>query len=131
MVMFMKDDCLFCKIIKKETPSFTLYEDDDLIVILDAFPDADGHTLIIPKKHCTDIYELDDELLLKVFTKAKEITHKLMKKLEKDAITYVINYGDAQVIKHFHLHIIPNYIKKEHNLSKEEVYKLLNEDNDE
>ncbi len=129
--MFMKDDCLFCKIIKKETPSFTLYEDDDLIVILDAFPDADGHTLIIPKKHCTDIYELDDELLLKVFTKAKEITHKLMKKLEKDAITYVINYGDAQVIKHFHLHIIPNYIKKEHNLSKEEVYKLLNEDNDE
>ena len=131
MVMFMKDDCLFCKIIKKETPSFTLYEDDDLIVILDAFPDADGHTLIIPKKHCTDIYELDDELLLKVFTKAKEITHKLMKKLGKDAITYVINYGDAQVIKHFHLHIIPNYIKKEHNLSKEEVYKLLNEDNDE
>ena len=129
--MFMKDDCLFCKIIKKETPSFTLYEDDDLIVILDAFPDADGHTLIIPKKHCTDIYELDDELLLKVFTKAKEITHKLMKKLEKDAITYVINYGDAQVIKHFHLHIIPNYIKKEHNLSKEEVYKLLNEDNNE
>ena len=129
--MFMKDDCLFCKIIKKETPSFTLYEDDDLIVILDAFPDADGHTLIIPKKHCTDIYELDDELLLKVFTKAKEITHKLMKKLGKDAITYVINYGDAQVIKHFHLHIIPNYIKKEHNLSKEEVYKLLNEDNDE
>ena len=131
MVMFMKDDCLFCKIIKKETPSFTLYEDDDLIVILDAFPDADGHTLIIPKKHCTDIYELDDELLLKVFTKAKEITHKLMKKLGKDAITYVINYGDAQVIKHFHLHIIPNYIKKEHNLSKEKVYKLLNEDNDE
>ena len=131
MVMFMKDDCLFCKIIKKETPSFTLYEDDDLIVILDAFPDADGHTLIIPKKHCTDIYELDDELLLKVFTKAKEITHKLMKKLGKDAITYVINYGDAQVIKHFHLHIIPNYIKKEHNLSKEEVYKLLNEDNNE
>lgn len=131
MVMFMKDDCLFCKIIKKETPSFTLYEDDDLIVILDAFPDADGHTLIIPKKHCTDIYELDNELLLKVFSKAKEITHKLMKKLGKDAITYVINYGDAQVIKHFHLHIIPNYIKKEHNLSKEEVYKLLNEDNDE
>lgn len=127
----MEHDCLFCKIIRKETESFTLYEDDDLIVILDAFPDADGHTLIIPKKHCTDIYELDDELLLKIFNKAKEITHKLMEKLGKDAITYVINYGDAQVIKHFHLHIIPNYIKKEHNLSKEEIYKLLNEDNNE
>ncbi len=127
----MEHDCLFCKIIKKEVESFILYEDDDLIVILDAYPDADGHTLIIPKKHCCDIFELDDELLLKVFTKAKEFTHKLMNKLGKDAITYVINYGDAQVIKHFHLHLIPNYIKKEHNLSKEEVYKLLNEDNDE
>ena len=47
----MNKDCLFCKIIKKEIPSFILYEDDDLIVILDAYPDADGHTLIIPRKH--------------------------------------------------------------------------------
>ena len=83
----MKDDCLFCKIIKKETPSFTLYEDDDLIVILDAFPDADGHTLIIPKKHCTDIYELDDELLLKVFTKAKETPNKITDKISLIAMT--------------------------------------------
>ena len=51
-----------------------------------------------------------------------------MKKLGKDAITFVINYGEAQVIKHFHLHLIPNYIKKEHKLSKEEVYKILTEE---
>ena len=125
----MEKDCLFCKIANKEAESFILFEDDDLMVILDAYPDADGHTLIIPKKHYKDIYEVPDELLVKMFSKAKEMTHKLMDKLGKDALTYVIN--DAQVIKHCHLHLIPNYIKKEHNLSKEEVYKLLNEDNNE
>ena len=124
----MNKDCLFCKIIKKEVPSFILYEDDDLMVILDAYPDADGHTLIIPKKHYEDIINIDNETLNKIFDKAREITTKLMKKLGKDAITFVINYGEAQVIKHFHLHLIPNYIKKEHKLSKEEVYKILTED---
>ncbi|MFR5856700.1 MAG: HIT family protein [Bacilli bacterium] len=124
----MNKDCLFCKIIKKEVPSFILYEDDDLIVILDAYPDADGHTLIIPKKHYEDILNIDNETLNKIFDKAREITTKLMKKLGKDAITFVINYGEAQVIKHFHLHLIPNYIKKEHKLSKEEVYKILTEE---
>ena len=124
----MNKDCLFCKIIKKEVPSFILYEDDNLIVILDAYPDADGHTLIIPKKHYEDIINIDNETLNKIFDKAREITTKLMKKLGKDAITFVINYGEAQVIKHFHLHLIPNYIKKEHKLSKEEVYKILTED---
>lgn len=124
----MKDDCLFCKIIKKEVPSFILYEDEDLIVILDAYPDADGHTLIIPKKHYNDILELDNDTLIKLFDKAREYTTKLMDKLGKDAITFVINYGEAQVIKHFHLHLIPNYIKKEHKLSKEEVYKILTEE---
>lgn len=124
----MNKDCLFCKIIKKEVPSFILYEDDDLIVILDAYPDADGHTLIIPKKHYEDILNIDNETLIKIIDKAREITTKLMKKLGKDAITFVINYGEAQVIKHFHLHLIPNYIKKEHKLSKEEVYKILTEE---
>lgn len=37
----MKDDCLFCKIVRKEIPSKILYEDDDILVMLDAFPDTD------------------------------------------------------------------------------------------
>ena len=49
----MKDDCLFCKIINKEVDSLCLYEDDDIMAILDAYPDCDGHTLIIPKNAFT------------------------------------------------------------------------------
>lgn len=45
----MKDDCLFCKIARKEVDSKILYEDEDIMVIMDAYPDTDGHTLVIPK----------------------------------------------------------------------------------
>ena len=127
----MKNDCLFCKIVNKEVYAKILYEDNDVMVILDAYPDTDGHTLVIPKKHYEDIYSIDDDVLLKIIGIGKDTTKMLMTKLDKSALTFLVNYGDAQVIKHFHLHLIPHYIKKEHNLSKEEVYKLLNEDNNE
>ena len=121
----MKDDCLFCKIVRKEVPSKILYEDDDILVILDAFPDTDGHTLIIPKKHFEDIYEISDEILIKMFKKAKELTKDLMFKLDKSALTFLINYGDSQAIKHIHLHLLPDFMHKTHNLDKDEVYNLL------
>lgn len=121
----MKDDCLFCKIVRKEVPSKILYEDDDILVMLDAFPDTDGHTLIIPKKHFEDIYEASDEILIKMFKKAKELTKDLMFKLDKSALTFLINYGDSQAIKHIHLHLLPDFMHKTHNLDKDEVYNLL------
>ncbi len=128
MVIVMKDDCLFCKIINREVPGNILYEDDDCLVFLDAYPDSEGHTLVIPTKHYEDIYEVPEEVLVKMFKVGKKIATKLMTKLDKSALTFLINYGDAQVIKHIHLHLIPNFGKKEHNLSKEEVYKILNEE---
>jgi len=125
MVVRMKDDCLFCKIVRKEIPSKILYEDDDILVILDAFPDTDGHTLIIPKKHFEDIYEVSDEILIKMFKKARKLTKDLMFKLDKSALTFLINYGDSQAIKHIHLHLLPDFMHKTHNLDKDEVYNLL------
>ena len=121
----MKNDCLFCKIVRKEVPSKILYEDDDILVILDAFPDTDGHTLIIPKKHFEDIYEVSDEILIKMFKKARKLTKDLMFKLDKSALTFLINYGDSQAIKHIHLHLLPDFMHKTHNLDKDEVYNLL------
>ena len=121
----MKDDCLFCKIVRKEVPSLILYEDDDILVMLDAYPDVSGHTLVIPKKHYEDIYEVPDEVLLKMFKQGKTQTKRLMDKLDKKASTFLINYGDAQVIKHIHLHLLPDFMHKTHNLDKEEVYNLL------
>ena len=125
----MKNDCLFCKIANKEIPSLILYEDDDIIVILDAFPNVDGHTLVIPKKHFEDIYDVDDETLLKMIKFGKIQAKKNMAKLNKESLTFLFNYGDAQKIKHIHLHLLPNFIEaKELKYTKEEVYKILSEE---
>lgn len=124
----MKDDCLFCKIANKEIEAKILYEDEDLMVILDAYPDTDGHTLVIPKKHYEDIYSIDPEMFLKIFTTGKEKAQTLMNKLNKNSLTFLINYGDAQAIKHFHLHLLPDFMHKEHKYSKEEIYDKLMKD---
>ena len=108
MVIKVKDDCLFCKIAAHKADAKILYENDDVMVILDAFPDTDGHTLVIPKKHYEDIYSIDREIFLKIIDTGKRYATKLMTTLDKSALTFLVNYGDAQVIKHFHLHIIPN-----------------------
>lgn len=121
----MKDNCLFCKIIRKEMDAKIIYEDDDILVMLDAFPDTDGHTLVIPKKHYEDVFEVSDEVLCKMFKVARIETNNLMSKLNKNALTFLFNYGDAQAIKHIHLHLLPDYMHKTHNLNKEEVYDIL------
>ena len=105
-----------------------MYEDDDILAMLDAFPDTDGHVLVIPKKHYDDIYEVPSDILDKMFKEGKVITKKLMTKLDKNALTFLINYGDAQAIKHIHLHLLPDFMHKVHRLSKDEVYDLLNKD---
>ena len=102
-------NCLFCKIINGELEKKVIYEDDIVIAILDAYPDVDGHTLIIPKKHSEDIYNIDEQTLLHIYKVAKDLSKILMQKLNCKSITHLINYGDSKVIKHFHYHLLPNY----------------------
>ena len=124
----MNDDCLFCKIIKKEIPANILYEDNELMAILDAYPNTDGHTLIIPKKHYEDIYEIPNELLIKMFDQGKKTTNNLMNKLNKTSLTFLINYGDEQTIKHIHLHLLPDFLHVTHKYGNDEILHLLKED---
>ena len=122
------DNCIFCKILNGEIPSRRLYEDDKVIVIMDVNPKVDGHSLIIPKEHVTDFKEASNELISHMFDVARDMTDKLMSKLDAKAITLGINYGDSQVVKHLHLHLLPNFEIKEVSMSVEEVYDILKED---
>lgn len=119
------EECLFCKIIKKEISSEILYEDDEVLVFLDIDQSTLGHTLIIPKCHITDYTLLDKEIIFKMFSIAQKIQKILMKKLDKNGISLLFNYGESQVIKHVHLHLLPNFLKEESSLTSSEVYKLL------
>ena len=105
------DNCIFCKIISGEIPSATVYEDDEFKVILDRFPGNIGHTLILPKKHYADIFEIDEETAGKLFKLAVKVAKNMKKVLNLEAMNLVQNNGAmaGQTVPHFHLHLIPRY----------------------
>ncbi len=121
-------DCVFCKIIKGEIPSRVLYEDDLVIVIMDNNPNVDGHALVIPKHHYEDFTELDTNIINHIYNVAKSLSKKMMDKLDAKSFTFLVNYGDSQVVKHFHLHLLPNFGDKELHRSIEENYAILKKD---
>lgn len=121
----MHDKDIFCKIIDGEIESKKFFEDDYVIGIMDANPDSPGHSLIIPKKHFEDVIKMDMEALAHVHKIAKIIGTKMMEKFPNiDGVIQVVNYGKPQIIKHFHLHLIPTY-EKEVDLSQNEACELL------
>lgn len=109
----MENNCIFCKIIKGEVPSFTIYEDELYKVILDRFPAAPGHALIIPKVHHVDIFDMPPEVAEGIYPLAKKMAVLLKKAMESDGINIVQNNGEAsgQAVFHFHLHLIPRTFK--------------------
>jgi len=116
---------IFCKIINGEIPSYKIFEDEEVIVILDVNPSVNGHSLIIPKKHYQDLYDIEPNTLNHILNIAKEIGPMLEKKLNADGITLIQNNGLYQEVKHFHLHIKPQYKNKQELLPLEEIHKKI------
>lgn len=116
---------IFCKIVNGEIPSYKLYEDDLVLCFLDINPEANGHCLIIPKKHYTDIMDIDLDTLKHIFSVSKNIKKLLEDKLSIDGLTYIQNNGDVQEVKHFHLHLKPFYNKENDKLDVEKVFEIL------
>lgn len=129
-------DCIFCKIINGDIPCMKVYEDDVCLAYLDINPDSDGHTLIIPKKHYKDIYDIPNDTLSHIYDISKKIMDMLKEKLGCDGFTLLQNNGSIQEVKHYHLHIKPYYNdKKSIELIKnkalikdpKEVYEIIKE----
>lgn len=118
-------ECIFCKILNRDIPSKKVYEDDLVFVIMDIDPSTNGHMLVIPKKHYVDFTLLDDEILLHINKVAKEMTKLIYERLNADGVRIVNNYGLYQVVKHYHLHIIPAYKNKQELINIEEIYNKL------
>ena len=117
-------DCLFCKIINKEIPSYKIYEDEIVYAFLDINPDSVGHTFIVPKKHYLDLNDIDINTLKHIMEIAKLLKKRIEEKLNCDGLTLIQNNGEIQEVKHFHLHLKPFYINKK-DKTLEEVYELL------
>ncbi|MFA6426978.1 MAG: HIT family protein [Candidatus Magasanikbacteria bacterium] len=105
------DNCIFCKIIKKEIPNYTVYEDDHVLAFLDIYPRAKGHAVVVPKLHTETLLELNDELLGFLMTAVKRTQEKIDHVLQPDGYNVGWNHGEAggQVVPHLHIHIIPRW----------------------
>lgn len=122
------ENCIFCKIIKGEIPSMTIYEDDVVKVFLDINPTTNGDTLIVPKKHIENMLDLDDKTLSHIHKISKEIYNVLKEKLNIDGLTFVQNNFYGQEIKHYHVHLIPRYKNDDvKQLSNKEILKEVKE----
>mgnify|MGYP002659272841 FL=1 len=127
-------DCIFCKIIKGDIPSYTIYEDEIVKVILDINPVSNGHMLIIPKTHYVNLMDIDDSVLSHIMNISKDLYKKYKDKLNMDGVTITQNNDYGQEVKHYHLHLIPRYendniefIKPTNLDSVEDVYKKMSE----
>lgn len=121
-------DCLFCKIINKDIPSETIYEDDKVLVFLDINPTTNGDSLIIPKKHFKDFREVDNETLCHINDIMKKLYPIYQNKLKCDGLTISHNTDYGQEIKHFHVHFIPRYKNDEvKHLSNKEILQDIKE----
>ena len=108
----MADDaCIFCKIVSGEAPAHRVGEDARTLVFLDIFPVADGHTLIVPKAHCADLFDADPEDLRAVAARSKQVAEALRAVLSPDGVgVFQLNGAAAgQTVFHYHTHLIPRH----------------------
>ncbi len=106
-----KEDCIFCKIIAGEIPSFTIYEDDEFKVIMDIAPASNGHALVLPKNHFENIYDIEPEVLGNAAKVAQKVIKHATEILGCDGYNLLQNNGEVagQTVFHFHMHLVPRY----------------------
>ena len=127
------EDCIFCKIVKGEALSYKIYEDDLVFAFLDINPTSLGHTLIVPKKHNKDIFDIEEEYLKRIILVSKKIAQRMKEVIDCDGVNIFNNSGSSagQIIFHCHFHVIPrktgdNVDFKSIKVSNEELEEVAN-----
>jgi histidine triad (HIT) family protein len=106
-----EETCIFCKIVHKQTPVSEIYDDETILSFLDIRPLNLGHTLVIPKAHYVDIFDISQKELASVHNVAKLVSLAIKKATIADGISIIQQNGKAagQDIFHFHVHVVPRF----------------------
>jgi len=101
--------CIFCDIIRRTAPSHVIYEDEEFIAILDRYPIAIGHTLVLPRKHFERVNDLSPKEFCSLYARVHALNALITARLGASASHISINDGAAanQLVPHLHVHIIP------------------------
>lgn len=113
--MIKHDDCIFCKIVDGLIPSSIVYEDDDVLAFLDISQVTRGHTLVIPKKHYDNFLTVPKDIMHKVMDVAQRIGQADTAVLGAKGVNILTNVNKeaGQSVYHFHVHVIPRYVRDE------------------
>ncbi len=103
------EDCIFCKIVLKQLPSYTVYEDDNYVAFLDIRPLNPGHTLVVPKKHHRWVWDVPETG--PYFERVAGIARVLQKTMKTD---WVIADVAGMGVAHAHVHVVPRFPKDGH-----------------
>jgi len=104
-------DCLFCKIVAREIPATTVYEDERTVAFMDVNPGARGHLLVVPREHVADLHGIGDDDLAAVARSARAMAARVLDCLGADGVNVIQNNGRAawQTVPHYHVHVLPRY----------------------
>lgn len=102
-------DCIFCQIIAGQSPAHKVYEDEHLLAFMDLFPAGPGHTLLIPKTHAENIFELDEVTMGRVGTFSRKLATAVKGAFHADGLVVFQLNGEAagQTVFHYHMHFLP------------------------
>jgi histidine triad (HIT) family protein len=130
-------DCIFCKIIDGDIPSYKIYEDEYVLAFLDITQTTKGHTLVIPKKHYKNIFDTPKDIAEKVFSVVPKIANALKETFNPIGINIVNNNDQPlQSVFHLHIHLIPRYEDDQFNIkftnnmattTQEDMIKIANQ----
>jgi histidine triad (HIT) family protein len=104
-------DCIFCKIVNGEIPAAKVFENEHVMAFLDISQVTKGHTLVIPKVHKENLFELTPDIAKNLFESVPAIANALKEEYKPLGLNLVNNNGEqaGQTVYHFHMHLIPRY----------------------
>lgn len=104
-------NCIFCSIVEGAIPSAKVYEDENVYAFLDISQVTKGHTLVIPKKHKENIFELDEQTAGRLFESVKKVADAIQSAFDPKGLNLLNNNGETagQTVFHYHIHLLPRY----------------------
>ncbi|HKV86654.1 MAG TPA: HIT domain-containing protein [Candidatus Dormibacteraeota bacterium] len=109
----MAGDCVFCAIIRGESPASFTYEDDTVVAFMDVQPITQGHMLVVPRQHGMLMNDVDETAAMRTFRVARKLAGVARQTLGASGVNLLVMDGEAafQDVPHFHVHVIPRYAK--------------------
>src|SRR6202171_4964262 len=107
----MSDQCIFCEILRGDSPASFTYEDDSVVAFMDVQPITRGHMLVVPREHAVLMSDLNETVAMRSFRVARKLSSIVRSSLGASGVNLFVADGEVafQDVPHFHVHVIPRY----------------------